>query len=908
MKQIHLKREEEELKIANKHEINIKMIEVLAGDSRGSSADTKLIKQYKKELGNAFYVEVIYFLTHIFIKNPGEAKSTFNKIVKHKKHIESKLKRKISIQVAILDFFRNQKEIMHGSTIIKEAQITSIAKSAVLDLGSKLFDKRILFHDLDIRIQQIKKDGGKLSVLFIDLDKLKSINDKFGHVAGDKVVNKVVEVLLSQRKKSDTVYRFGGDEFVVLLPECSKINAQVIASKLFKAVRKTSFKAKNGMIEISISIGVSFFNRSNVESVKTLLEVADAALYRAKRSGKEKISVFDRNKKTILETEAQKTKEGIIDFKHKTKRLRYEITGTSISGGIAMGKAFLYKDILTREIEFRELKEEEVAGELKRIKNALKNVKKDIVDTRNRVEQVLEKKYADIFDAHSVILNDSQIIKNLEDELRREKLNAEQIVKIVFKRMENRFKVSENPIVRERADDIADLTRRMLRTLTGKDVHVLARLPKGSILVSERLLPSDTVCLNRDNVTAIITEEGSKSSHAALLARSMNVPYIAKTSKTMEDINKNAYLIVDADKGRIIVNPEKKEIHEYEEIIKNKKQLEADTIKNIKNFELRKKDTCIRVMANANSKRDLKQALDHNCDGIGLYRIELIYMGKMVPPNSDELVRLLNDTFSGIGKTEVTLRLLDVGGDKILPYINLEGNESFLGLRGVRVLLKNPKLLETQLEAFVTLSKKYNLKLLIPMVSLPKEITEVKEILKKYLKNSKDRKIKIGAMIETPAAVIKIKDILAVADFVSIGSNDLIQYVMAAGRENVSVAEYYDAGAEIILGYIGKIIAEAKKQNKECVLCGELAGDVNYTKKLLDLGLENFSVASVKILQIKHKIAEILKLNTCDMKSPDSVGGQFQHLNSSAGNADDAAVGHVMKGASGSCRRGATQK
>lgn len=860
MKQILLNREEEELKIAGKHEINIKMIEVLSGDSKGSSSDNKLIEQYKKELGDAFYVEVIYFLTHILIKSPGEARKTFDKIVKHKKHVESKLNRNISIQVAILDYFRNQKEMMNDYTIIKEAKITSLAKSAVLDPGSKIYDKRILFHDLDSKIQQIKRYGGKFSILFIDVDKLKRINDSFGHVAGDKAIEIIVAAMLSHRRESDTVYRFGGDEFVMLLPDCVKGNAQLIATKLFESVRKSSFRAGKETVDIAISIGVSFFNKSNVDNVKSLLEAADAALYKAKRSGRERISVFDRSKKTIVETKAQKVKDGIIEFRHKTKGLRYEITGTPISGGIATGKAYIYKDILTREIEFRELKDGEIEIELKRIRKALKAVKKDILETRDQVERVLEKKYGDIFDAQSVMLSDSQIIKNLEDELRREKLNAEQIVKIVFKRLENRFKVSENEILRDKADDIADLSRRLLLTLTGKDADVLSRLPKNSILISRRLLPSDTVRLNRDNVTAIITEEGSGNSHAALLARSMNVPYIARTSKSMEDINRNAYIIADADKGKIIVNPDKKEIRQYEEGIKQKKQAETDVCRNIKHVELKKKDTNIQVLANASLKRDIKVAVEHNCDGIGLYRVEMLYMGRMLPPNSDELIRLLNDSFVGVGKREITVRLLDVGGDKVLPYINMEGNESFLGLRGVRILLKNPKLLETQLKAFVKLSRKYNLKLLIPMVSIPNEITRVKDILKKFQKNHEDRKMEVGAMIETPAAVIKIKDILSLVDFVSIGSNDLIQYVMAAGRENISVAEYYDAGAEIVMEYIGKIVAESKKQNKECVLCGELAGDVNYTKKLIDLGLEKFSVSSVKIPQIKHKIAEILKL------------------------------------------------
>jgi len=859
MKQIHLKREEEELKIAGKHEINIKLIEILAGDNKGLAADKKIINQYKKELGDAFYVEVIYFLTHVFIKDPREAKNTFGKIIKHKIRMEAKLNRMISIQVAVLDYFRNQKEMLHDYTIIKEAKMTSIAKSAVSDLGRRIFDKRILFYDLDGMVKQVKKDGVRFSTLFVDLDGLKKINDKFGHAAGDKVIEKVIAVLLSHARGTDSVYRFGGEEFVVLLPRTTKIYAQMIASKILEAARRTPLKVNNSVIDIEVSIGVSSFNRSNVENVKTLLEVADAALFKAKRSGKEKISIFDGNRKTILETEAQKIKDGIIDFRHRTKRLRYEITGTPISGGVAMGKAFLYKDILTREIEFRELKAEEVDSEFKRIKVALNEVKKDIVETRDRVEQVLEKKYADIFDAHSVILNDSQILKSLEDELRREKLNAEQIVKTVFKRLENRFKVSENEIIRGRSDDIADLARRLLITLTGKDADVLARLPRHSILVSQRLLPSDTIRLNRDNVTAVITDEGSRNSHAALLARSLNVPYIAKTSKSMEDINDNAYIIADADKGRIIVNPDKKEIREYEEIIRDRGRKEADIGRNVKYIELTKRNTNIRVLANASLKGNIRQALDNNCDGIGLYRIEMIYMGRRVPPNADDLVRILKDSFSGMGKREITVRLLDVGGDKTLPYINLEGNESFLGLRGIRVLLKNPKLMETQLKAFVKLRKKFNLKLLIPMVSIPGEITQVRKMLEKCSKKA-DKQIKIGAMIETPAAVIKLKEILPLVDFVSIGSNDLIQYVMAAGRENVSVAEYYDAGAEVVLEYIGRIITEAKKQKKECILCGELAADVNYTKKLLDLGLNNFSVASVKIPLIKHKIAEILKL------------------------------------------------
>jgi phosphoenolpyruvate-protein kinase (PTS system EI component) len=336
-----------------------------------------------------------------------------------------------------------------------------------------------------------------------------------------------------------------------------------------------------------------------------------------------------------------------------------------------------------------------------------------------------------------------------------------------------------------------------------------------------------------------------------LLAKSFNIPYIVEIDCPKERIKAGSDIIVDSDNGKIIVNPSPDEINKYRTVI-NKNRIEQISIY----------DKKINILANVNSRDDIKKAMEFNCDGIGLYRIEQIYIKRTLPPSENELFNELNESFKDVSK-EITVRLLDIGGDKTLPYMR-EINEldSFLGLRGIRVLLKNPKILESQLKVFLRLSQNYKLRVLIPMVTIPEEIIKVKEVLKRIIEQFGNKgleySMQLGSMIETPSAVIKIKEILKESDFVSIGSNDLIQYTMASGREAVSVSDYYDAGSEIIMESIKTIIKEAKKAKKECVLCGELASDTKHLKSLLKIGLENFSVSVALIPQIKNSMAKIL--------------------------------------------------
>ncbi|MBN2406153.1 MAG: phosphoenolpyruvate--protein phosphotransferase [Elusimicrobia bacterium] len=856
------KTQDEQLKMSKKHQIDIGLIEILVGYRKGTQSETALLEKLEKELGDRFYIEVIYFLTHTLLKSGKQAKQIFIEIKKHHKDLNRKLNRNIGIQVAILDYSMNVNKTLKAPTIIEEAKITEMAHNAITDKMTQAFDKKFLFHDLGKEIEKTRRYGTKFSILMADLDNLKKINDKYGHIAGDEALKLLCGTIMRNIRKSDTLYRFGGDEFIILIPVSTRKDAENTAQKILASIRKASLKKYN--LNISASIGAASFNKSNIKNISGVIDIADKALYNAKITGKDKLSLHQKAPSLKVESDAQTAQVALATLYKGRSQSRFEIKGSVISSGTAIGRAFIYEDILSKKIAYRELTKEEVVEELKRIKSAVKQVEKDIIKMRDRVTDVLDKKYGDIFDAHRLLLNDPQILIELETELINERINAEHIVKNVFKRIENRFKVSENEILRERADDIIDLERRLLSSLSGIGKNVLSRVPPNSIIVASSLLPSDTINIKQNNVNAIITEQGSKTSHAGLLAISLNIPYIAGIDCPKEMIKPRREMVLDGDTGKIIVNPSLDEIRKYKTVIANNRIDRSMLYEKVRNIKLRNNNRNINILANVNSRADIIKAVKFGSDGIGLYRIEQVYMKRTLPPTEKELFSELNDSFKGISK-EITVRLLDIGGDKILPYItDINEFDSLFGLRGIRVLLKNPRILETQLKAFLRLSRNYNISVLIPMVTIPEEIIKVRKSVNRIRKQLRRKgfrcKVKLGSMIETPSAVIRIKEILNVSDFVSIGTNDLIQYTMASGRDNVSVSEYYDAGSMIVMDSIKKVLNEANKVKKECILCGELASDPEYIKPLLRIGLRNFSVAAALIPQVKSKISEIINV------------------------------------------------
>lgn len=541
------------------------------------------------------------------------------------------------------------------------------------------------------------------------------------------------------------------------------------------------------------------------------------------------------------------------------------IRGESIVWGFAVGHVFYYQDILTREIEKRELSEGQVEGEIKRLQKAIEKVHGDLAGLKSKVSYEIDDKHAEIFSAHQLILKDIELFKDIEKKLKYQLLNVEQIVQEVFGLWGKKIKEANIATIQERSNDVVDVGRRLLRALLGDvNENSILNLTPDSVIFAQRLLPSDTASLNIKNVQAIVTVEGTQNSHSAILARALDIPFVSKINVSIASLPQGTQVIVDGEKGIIIVNPTPVELKSYPQLIRKRLNKRLKIVQRIKDVPLRSKGELIKVFANVSSFNDIKMARECAADGIGLYRTEPLYMDSPNFPAEESLFSQLTKALKHLHNQEVTLRLLDIGGDKTLPFLDVvEMKDPALGLNGVRLLLKYPHLLEMQLRVFLKLSAKFNVQVSVPMVSLPRDMIEVR----RYFSQEKEKLrkegiffnegIRLGAMIETPAALMAIDDFLDNSDFLNIGTNDLVQYVMAAGREKIEVSDYYEAGNYLILNALKDVIRKAEERGKECSICGELAGNLKFTKLLLGIGLRNFSVQPALVPYIKYKIIRL---------------------------------------------------
>jgi phosphotransferase system enzyme I (PtsI) len=560
----------------------------------------------------------------------------------------------------------------------------------------------------------------------------------------------------------------------------------------------------------------------------------------------------------------EKLSSKLSSKKAKPIRSRFVVKGAALASGMAAGKAFHYRDILTRELEIYDLTEDQVEAEWGRILRAIEKVEKDLTHVRKGVQREIGSKQAAIFDVHKTILKDLGLLKEIEKELKDRQINAEQVVRDVFKRWEKKLKIADTKEIQEKADDIADIGRRLLRVLIGIEGNVLSKLPYNSILFAKRLLPSDTVYLDRKKTLGIVTEEGGRTSHAAVLARALRVPMVSKIDTNLDRVPQSAPTVIDGDKGTVIVYPKKSELIHFGPEMKKRLQEDLRLAKRLAKTPLKIQGRLFTVKANVASPEEIVLAKKYGCDGVGLYRIESLYMSSTSMLSEDYLYEVLAKALKPVQGKEITLRLLDLGGDKTLPYLDLnEKIDSPLGLRGVRLLLKFPNLLETQIRVCLRLSARFKIKVLVPMVSLPEDMTGIRKILdqeKEKLKAKKqafNEKIPLGAMIETPSAILALEDLIKASDFLSIGTNDLLQYTMAADREKANVASYYEAGNRLILKWLKEIVEKAAAAGIDCELCGELAGNLEFTEELVKCGLEHYSVTPHLIPRIKNKIKSL---------------------------------------------------
>ena len=455
------------------------------------------------------------------------------------------------------------------------------------------------------------------------------------------------------------------------------------------------------------------------------------------------------------------------------------------------------------------------------------------------------------------MLRDPMVKDHLREILHEELVNAEQVVRIAFRRLARTFRDMADEVFRARGDDIDDLSRRLLLSLGGIHAHSLESLPKHTILVARRLLPSDTVFLSRVSTVGVVAEFAGPAAHAALLAREMGIPCVGGISNLLERVLTGDDILVDGSEGTVIINPDDEYLQEFIGVQDSrdsllKERIQASRRDRIASLNGRE----VPVMANVRCREDVELAVRLGADGIGLFRTEPFFLAmKHFPSDQDFAAFLLHSLEPARGRP-ISIRLLDIGADKSPVYLNLPIEpDPFLGRRGIRVLRQYPDLLEAQLRALLDVSRQIPISLLIPMVTTERDIVDVVEMLGNLADDMRIQELPgIGATIETPAAALSIPTLKQHVDFFSIGTNDLTQYTMAAGRENPLVSQYFIDNHPAVFRLIDLVVSESGATPVS--ICGELAGRLNAVSRLIASGIDILSVPAAMVPDVKATVCE----------------------------------------------------
>ena len=530
------------------------------------------------------------------------------------------------------------------------------------------------------------------------------------------------------------------------------------------------------------------------------------------------------------------------------------LCGTSLSPGWGEGKVFVYRDVLTRFDEFYDIDDAYVEEEIRRLDLAFVRISDDLSALAGRVEEEIDAQLSGVFHAHLAMVQDPSLRAEVKKEIKEEWVSAGSAVRTVFRRWERRFRSMEAEVARQKSDDMRDLARRLVSALAGVHAHALENIPRGSVLVANRLLPSDTVLLARNTAAAALLEVGGKGSHAALFAREIGLPCVAGLPNLVDTLSETAYAIVDADESQAIINPsaEQKKAFRAQGTLREQKIARVRAHAHEPAVTVSGKQ--IAVLANIGDVEDTRIAVENGADGVGLYRLEQAYLGRQKPPGMKELLAEMQHTLQPAKGLPVYVRLLDVGADKPLPFVEMlrESNPA-LGRRGIRFLWKHPELLQTQLDALIRLALDHDLHILVPMVALPRDMLAIRQALREAATRAKISGLpKIGAMIETPAAALAAPEIIKHADFLSFGTNDLTQYAFAADRENTAVDSYFDDTQDVIFRLINMVHDDVPDASLS--ICGELAGRTGATSRLIECGVTSLSVVPVAIPMVKEAV------------------------------------------------------
>ncbi|TYS53707.1 phosphoenolpyruvate--protein phosphotransferase [Sutcliffiella horikoshii] len=539
------------------------------------------------------------------------------------------------------------------------------------------------------------------------------------------------------------------------------------------------------------------------------------------------------------------------------------IQGIPASSGIAIAKAYRLEN---PELSVDKKTIDNAQAEVERFEKAVEISKSELEKIKEHAHKELGADKAEIFSAHLLVLSDPELLNPIKEKIKSDSVNAEYALDETAGMFINMFEQMDNEYMKERAADIRDVTKRVLAHLLGVTVSNPALISEEVVIIAEDLTPSDTAQLNRQYVKAFTTDIGGRTSHSAIMARSMEIPAVVGTKNVMETIQNDTMVIIDGLDGVVIVDPTEEEIASYKDKQEKYEDQKKEWAKLVNEKSLSSDGQEVELAANIGTPKDVKGVLANGGEGVGLYRTEFLYMGRTELPTEDEQYKAYKEVLESMEGKPVVVRTLDIGGDKELPYLNLPKEMNpFLGFRAIRLCLEEQDIFRTQLRALLRASSYGNLKIMFPMIATLDEFRQAKAILleekEALVKNGTtvNENIEIGIMVEIPSTAVMADIFAKEVDFFSIGTNDLIQYTMAADRMNEQVSYLYQPYNPAILRLVDNVIQAAHKNGKWAGMCGEMAGDPIAIPILLGLGLDEFSMSATSILPARSQLRGISK-------------------------------------------------
>lgn len=539
------------------------------------------------------------------------------------------------------------------------------------------------------------------------------------------------------------------------------------------------------------------------------------------------------------------------------------LSGIAASNGIAIAKAFRLEH---PDLTVDKKNVADPQAEIERFGSAVDESIAELEVIKKRTAEQISEKEADIFGAHLLVLQDPELIGPIIDKIKTDSVNAEFALHETSTMFVDMFEAMDNEYMKERAADVRDVTKRVLAHLLGVKIQNPSLITDEVVIIAEDLTPSDTVQLNPQFIKGFITDIGGRTSHSAILARTLEIPAVVGAKSAMSSIQNGTIVIIDGLEGEILLDPDEATLAEYKEKQTAFAGQKAEWAKLKNEATLTKDGVAVELGANIGTPKDLTGVLENGGEAIGLYRTEFLYMGRDNFPTEQEQFDAYSAVLKGMEGKPTVVRTLDIGGDKELSYLKLPKElNPFLGLRAIRLCLEMPDMFRTQLRALLRASVHGNLKIMFPMIATLDEFREAKALLLEEKAKLEAEgvevsdSIEVGIMVEIPSTAVMADTFAKEVDFFSIGTNDLIQYTMAADRMNESVSYLYQPYNPAILRLVKTVIDASHKEGKWTGMCGEMAGDEIAIPILLGLGLDEFSMSASSILKARSQLSRLSK-------------------------------------------------